>query len=304
MRAWIAPASALYEPGSVFKIVTLSAAIDQGITNPDEVVDCQNGAIYIAGHRIRDHKAYGMLTVSQILANSSDVGAIKIGLRLGAPKFYDYIRAFGFGQPTGVDLPGESRGKLRRLENWTPVSVGSISMGQEVGVTPLQMITAVSAMANGGLIVRPHVVRELRHGNAGDRSRRSREPRRVIQGNDGGVHARACSKAWCWTARARRRKLDGYTSAGKTGTAQKYDPETGRYSTQIDRIVRGLCADQYSCGHDSRATRFAGRRARRRPGRRAGVQARRAAGARVPGCAARRSCFRGNTPGEPRAGRT
>ncbi len=117
-------ASALYEPGSVFKIVTLSAAIDQGLTNPDEVIDCQNGAIYIAGQRIRDHKAYGQLTVTQILQYSSDVGAIKLGLRLGAPKFYDYIRAFGFGQPTGVDLPGESRGKLRRLENWTPVSVG------------------------------------------------------------------------------------------------------------------------------------------------------------------------------------
>ncbi len=156
--------SSLYEPGSVFKIVTLSAAIDQGITRPDEMIDCQNGAIYIAGHRIRDHKAYGMLSVSQVLANSSDVGAIKVGLRLGAPKFYDYIRAFGFGQPTGVDLPGESKGKLRRLENWTPVSVGSISMGQEVGVTPLQMINAVSAIANGGMIVRPHAVRAMRRG--------------------------------------------------------------------------------------------------------------------------------------------
>jgi len=122
-------ASSLYEPGSVFKIVTLSAAIDQGITNPDEVIDCQNGAIYIAGHRIRDHKAYGALTVAQVLAYSSDVGAIKLGLRLGAPKFYEYIRAYGFGQPTGLDLPGEGRGMLRRLENWTPVSVGSVSMG-------------------------------------------------------------------------------------------------------------------------------------------------------------------------------
>jgi cell division protein FtsI (penicillin-binding protein 3) len=157
-------ASALYEPGSVFKIVTLSAAIDQGVTNADELIDCQMGSIYIAGHRIRDHKGFGLLTVSQVLSNSSDVGAIKVGLRLGAPKFYDYIRSFGFGQPTGVDLPGESRGMLRRLENWTPVSVGSVSMGQEIGVTPLQMITAMSAMANGGLVVRPHVVRALRRG--------------------------------------------------------------------------------------------------------------------------------------------
>src|SRR5260370_10321266 len=122
------------------------------------------GSIYIAGHRIRDHKPFGLVTVSQVLAKSSDVGAIKVGLRLGAPKFYDYIRSFGFGQPTGVDLPGESRGMLRRLENWTPVSGGSVSMGQEIGVTPLQMITAMSAMANGGLVVRPHVVRARRPG--------------------------------------------------------------------------------------------------------------------------------------------
>jgi cell division protein FtsI/penicillin-binding protein 2 len=222
-------ASALYEPGSVFKIVTLSAAIDQGVTNPDDVVDCQNGAIYIAGHRIRDHKAYGMLTVSQILEYSSDVGAIKVGLRLGAPKFYDYIQAFGFGQPTGVDLPGESRGKLRRLENWTPVSVGSISMGQEVGVTPLQMITAVSAMANGGLIVRPHIVREQRHGNQVTEAQEP-EPRRVIQETTA-ASMRRMLEGVVLGGTGKKAQLDGYTSAGKTGTAQKYDPETGRYST-------------------------------------------------------------------------
>jgi len=222
-------ASSLYEPGSVFKIVTLSAAIDQGVTRPDDVVDCQNGAIYIAGHRIRDHKAYGLLSVSQILQYSSDVGAIKVGLRLGAPKFYDYIRAFGFGQPTGVDLPGESRGKLRRLENWTPVSVGSISMGQEVGVTPLQMITAVSAMANGGLIVRPHTVREQRHGNQVTEPQET-ERRRVIQETTA-ASMRRMLEGVVLGGTGKKAKLDGYTSAGKTGTAQKYDPETGRYST-------------------------------------------------------------------------
>jgi len=224
-------ASSLYEPGSVFKIVTLSAAIDQGVTNPDEVVDCQNGAIYIAGHRIRDHKAYGLLTVSQILAYSSDVGAIKVGLRLGAPKFYDYIRDFGFGQPTGVDLPGESRGKLRRLENWTPVSVGSISMGQEVGVTPLQMISAVSAMANGGLIVRPHVIREFRHGNQITEPAEAQQlPRRVIKETTA-ASMRRMLEGVVLEGTGKKAKLDGYTSAGKTGTAQKYDPDTGRYST-------------------------------------------------------------------------
>jgi cell division protein FtsI (penicillin-binding protein 3) len=222
-------ASSLYEPGSVFKIVTLSAAIDQGVTKPEEVVDCQNGAIYIAGHRIRDHKAFGLLTVSQILQYSSDVGAIKVGLRLGAPKFYDYIRAFGFGQPTGVDLPGESRGKLRRLENWTPVSVGSISMGQEVGVTPLQLITAVSAMANGGLIVRPHIVREQRHGNQLTEPQ-GPPPRRVIKETTA-ASMRRMLEGVVLGGTGKLAKLEGYTSAGKTGTAQKYDPDTGRYST-------------------------------------------------------------------------
>ena len=222
-------ASSLYEPGSVFKIVTLSAAIDQGITNPEEVIDCQNGAIYIAGQRIRDHKAYGNLTVAQILQYSSDVGAIKLGLRLGAPKFYDYIRDFGFGQTTGVDLPGESRGKLRRLENWTPVSVGSISMGQEVGVTPMQMMTAVNAIANGGLILRPHVIREQRHGN---QVTEPQEPpaRRVIKETTA-ASMRRMLEGVVLGGTGKKAQLDGYTSAGKTGTAQKYDPETGRYST-------------------------------------------------------------------------
>src|SRR3989442_8496915 len=135
--------SALYEPGSTFKLITLAAAFDQDITRPNEVFDCENGAIYIAGHRIRDHKPFGLLNVADILAQSSDVGAIKIALRLGAPKFYDYIRAFGFGQPTGVDLPGESKGLLRRLENWSGVSIGSISMGLVVGVRPVDIFDCV-----------------------------------------------------------------------------------------------------------------------------------------------------------------
>ena len=220
-------ASALYEPGSVFKIVTLSAAIDQGITNPNELIDCQNGAIFIAGHRIRDHKAYGQLTVSQVLSNSSDVGAIKLGLRLGAPKFYDYIRAFGFGQLTGVDLPGESRGMLRRLDNWTPVSVGSISMGQEIGVTPLQLISAMSAMANGGLIVRPHVIRALRRGDQMV-EQAATQPRRVIRETTAAA-MRQMLEGVVLNGTGKLAKLDGYTSAGKTGTAQKFDIATGHY---------------------------------------------------------------------------
>src|SRR5713226_5053720 len=176
--------SALYEPGSTFKLITLAAAFDQSITRPDEVFDCENGAVYVAGHRIRDHKRFGLLSVADILAQSSDVGAIKIALRLGAPKFYDYIRAFGFGSLTGVDMPGETKGIVRRLENWSQISIGSISMGQEVGVTPLQLITAVSAIANGGLVYRPHVIAGLKRGEKVlplEGAAGSTEPKRVIR---------------------------------------------------------------------------------------------------------------------------
>src|SRR6266481_6138825 len=220
--------SAIYEPGSTFKLITLAAAFDQNLIRPEEVFNCENGAVYVAGHRIRDHKPFGLLTVSDILAQSSDVGAIKIAIRVGAPKFYEYIRAFGFGQQTGVDLPGESRGMLRRLENWTPVSIGSISMGQEVGVTPLQLVTAMTAMANGGLIVRPHVVRALRHGTQVVESAQP-EPRRVIRETTAATMRRMLEGV-VLNGTGKKARLDGYTSAGKTGTAQKFDVTTGHYS--------------------------------------------------------------------------
>jgi cell division protein FtsI (penicillin-binding protein 3) len=219
--------SALYEPGSVFKIVTLSAAIDLGLTNPGEVVDCEMGAIYIGRHRIRDHKAFGRLTIAEVLAHSSDVGTIKIGLRLGAPKFYDYIRAYGFGAPTGIELPGESRGLLRRLDNWTPVSVGSISMGQEIGVTPVQMVTAVSAIANGGLLHRPKIVLALQPPAATPTPQD--QPRRAIRESTAAT-MRHMLEGVVLNGTGRLARLEGHSAAGKTGTAQKVDPATGRYS--------------------------------------------------------------------------
>ena len=235
--------TALYEPGSTFKLITLAAALDQGITRPEEVFDCENGAVYIAGHRIRDHKPFGLLTVSNILAQSSDVGAIKIALRLGAPKFYDYIRAFGFGQLTGVDLPGESKGLLRRLESWSAVSIGSISMGQEVGVTPVQLISAVSAIANGGLLYKPHVVAELRRGDkvlSAEGPLAPSEPKRVIRPETAAT-LRRLMEGVILDGTGTRAHLDGWTAAGKTGSAQKIDPSTGRYShTQLIASFTGF----------------------------------------------------------------
>jgi cell division protein FtsI (penicillin-binding protein 3) len=131
--------SDVYEPGSTFKLVTLSAALEEKVTNPDEVFDCQMGSIMFNGMRIRDSRPHGLLTVTQILAESSDVGAIKVALRLGQDRFYKYIRAYGFGSQTGIELPGESRGLTKPVSRWSKVSMGAISMGQEIGITPLQL---------------------------------------------------------------------------------------------------------------------------------------------------------------------
>jgi cell division protein FtsI (penicillin-binding protein 3) len=221
---------ALYEPGSVFKIVTLSGAINEHLARADELVDCQMGSIYVAGHKIRDHKPFGMLTVAQILAKSSDVGAIKLGLRLGPSKFYEYIRAFGFGQSTGVDLPGENKGMLRRPENWGSFSIGSISMGQEVGVTAMQLISAMNTIANGGQWVRPHVVRGMKRSGAIDATVVP-PPRRVISESTAAtMRSMLEGVVLPGGTAARLGALSGYTAGGKTGTAQRYDPATGRYS--------------------------------------------------------------------------
>jgi cell division protein FtsI/penicillin-binding protein 2 len=224
--------SAIYEPGSTFKLMTLAAAFDQNLIRADEVFNCENGAVTVAGHVIHDHKKYGMLTVADILANSSDVGAIKIALRLGSPKFYDYIRAFGFGSPTGVDLPGESRGLLHRLDHWGSYSIASVSMGQEVGVTPLQMVTAVSAVANGGLLYKPHFVQEMKRGEQVlpvDGPSAAAEPKRAVRPETAAI-LRHLMEGVILHGTGRNARLDGWTAGGKTGTAQKIDPNTGRYS--------------------------------------------------------------------------
>ena len=220
--------AALYEPGSIFKIVTIAAAIEENLTRPHEIIDCQMGAIVISGHRIRDHKPFDLLSVTQVMAKSSDVGTIKLGLRLGAPKFYDYIRAFGFGRSTGIELPGESRGLLRGVDRWTPGSVGSISMGQEVGVTAAQMVSAMSAIANGGLLYPPRVVREIRNAEQ-PIEQPQRTPQRILSPTTAAT-LRLMLESVVLEGTGTLARLDGYTSGGKTGTAQKIDPATGRYS--------------------------------------------------------------------------
>jgi cell division protein FtsI/penicillin-binding protein 2 len=222
--------SAAYEPGSIFKVITMTGAIEHHVARPNELVDCQMGSILVAGRLIHDWHPFGILTVSGILVNSSDVGAIKLALRLGSPRFYDTIRRFGIGQNTGILLPGENRGLLRPLDEWTPSSIGSLAMGQEVSVTPIQIVSAVSVIANGGILYRPRVVREVRGGVKpfslpGSDSTRVTDPRTAAT-----VREMMEEVILDPHGTGKPARLDGYTAAGKSGTAQKIDPATGRYS--------------------------------------------------------------------------
>ena len=134
----------VYEPGSTFKLIPVSAALEEKLTSPDEIIDCQGGKIVLAGHTIHDDKPHYVLSLTDVVAESSDVGAIKLGMRLGEDRLYRYIRAFGIGSKTGVDLPGEERGLLQPPSRWSGISVGEMSIGQEAAVTPLQMVTMYS----------------------------------------------------------------------------------------------------------------------------------------------------------------
>ena len=221
--------SHLYEPGSTFKMVTVAAALEEGLTKPTEVIDCQNGWIYIGRRRIRDHKPYGLLTVSEIIANSSNVGAIKLGMRLGAGRLHEYVRRFGFGNPTGVELPGEIDGLVRPVGVWRDGSVASISIGQEIGVTPLQMAQAFSIAANGGYMVRPRIVESIRKPDGTMETLEAPPPVRVVSAETA-AKLRAMMEQTVLKGTARTAYTPGYRVAGKTGTAQLIDPETGTYS--------------------------------------------------------------------------
>src|SRR5271169_322960 len=223
--------SYVYEPGSTFKLVTISAALEEKLTNPNEVFDCQMGSIVYNGMRIRDSKPHGLLPVWGVLAKSSDVGSIKIALRLGEDRFYKYIRAFGFGQQTGIELPGETRGLTKPVSRWSKVSIAAISIGQEIGISAVQMAALISTFANDGVRVPPRIVM----GSAPPQGAfqnvvfHPAEGQRVISSFTA-AEMRSMMQKVVLEGTGRKAILEGYTSAGKTGTAQKVDPATGAYS--------------------------------------------------------------------------
>ena len=219
----------IYEPGSTFKIVAFSAAIDRKLAKPEDHIDCQMGAITVAGRVVHDHHPFGSLTLVEALAKSSNVGAIKLGIRVGDESMYDYITRYGFGSRTGIELMGETPGILRKVDRWQPSSIGSIAIGQEIGVTPLQMVSAYGAVANDGVRIAPHIVREVRNANGSVLFSAQPQQRRVINAETA-IALRGMLEGVTLHGTAKKAQLDGYSAAGKTGTAQKIDPRTRGYS--------------------------------------------------------------------------
>ncbi len=232
--------SMVYEPGSIFKLITASAALNEHKVTPDETFDGHDGAFRIPGGYLHDDEPETTLTLAQILAKSSNIGISQVGLKLGPDLFYRYIRAFGFGKKTGIDFPGESAGIVHPPDRWSRRSIYSMSMGQEVGVTPIQIAAAVSAIANGGQLMRPFLVQRVvdrsghviyRRNPKAVRTVVSKETCRILLGlmknvvapGGTGVHA----------------VIQGYDVAGKTGTAQVYDPLKHAYTRRrtIDSFV-------------------------------------------------------------------
>lgn len=220
-----------FEPGSTFKLILTAAAIEEKIANQNDIFFCENGEYEIGGtviHEAKDHK-YKLLTLKEIVGKSSNIGAIKVAQRLGAKNFYDYILKFGIGSKTNINLPGESAGKVRDIKEWSGVSLASISFGQEVSVTPLQLITAVSAIANGGILMKPYAIKAVeKDGMAADEFK-PEVVRRVISEKT----SRELSEILEYTVRygtGQKAILEGYDVAGKTGTAQKANQDGKGYS--------------------------------------------------------------------------
>ncbi len=221
--------SHLVEPGSTFKVLTASAALEEGKVTTEDSFDCEMGGIWVGRRRIRDHQPYGMLTMPQVLVKSSNVGIIKIGQRLGDDRMHRYIRRFGFGSATGILLPGEVPGLVRPVARWSGSSLASLSMGQEVGVTALQMARLFASIANGGTLVRPRVVRGLLARN-GTEIEFERQPGVRVVSAETAATMQAILEQVVESGTGRLAKIPGYRVAGKTGTAQMINPNTRTYA--------------------------------------------------------------------------
>jgi cell division protein FtsI (penicillin-binding protein 3) len=224
-----------YEPGSTFKIVTAAAGLEEGIVTPSQILDCGNGEIQVANITIGEHDnhRYGLMSFEDVIVNSSNVGTVRVGLALGQQRMYDWIRRFGFGEKTGIQLPGEQLGILRPTKRWSQVSPASISIGQEISVTPLQIVRAVAAVANGGLRVEPRIVEKVVDANGNTVYEPPRPaPVRVTSEKTAAV-LNEILKNVVARGTGEHAALAEHVVAGKTGTAQK----AGRGGYSLDKFV-------------------------------------------------------------------
>lgn len=254
-----------FEPGSTFKPCITAWAIDHHVLDPSETIDCEGGAYRMGKRVLHDHHSYRHLSVDDVLVKSSNIGMAKIGERLGNDELFAACRAFGFGQPTGIDLPGEIGGMLHPLDRWNGYSTGSIPMGQEISATPLQIVAAHAALANHGRRISPHVTKDCvlkSSGNPRESSSNSSTPQRNLPSWNANVVSTAVVHTevadWIITGpmtgvvergTGKSAKIPGLSVFGKTGTAQKVDTATGRYSS-----TRHVCS--FVCGAPSHAPKF------------------------------------------------
>jgi len=222
----------LYEPGSTMKPVMLAGAFEEKAIKPDDLIDCEQGRMMVANKPLHDHEPFGLLTPGEIIQHSSNIGAAKIGMRLGAERLHNWLTTFGFGRPTGIDLKGEASGLLRPVSQWSGRSVASHAIGQEVGVTPLQLVTAYAALANGGWLVRPHLVEAVISPDGTSQPELYPPRRRVISEQTARRVRDILTSVTTPEGTGAQAALADFRVAGKTGTAQKVNPGTHRYDPQ------------------------------------------------------------------------
>ncbi|MBS0657327.1 MAG: penicillin-binding protein 2 [Verrucomicrobia bacterium] len=222
--------SDMIEPGSTFKIVAIGGALNEKKVKPETQVFCENGRWAVGDGTLRDSHPYGTLSVHDVLVKSSNIGSAKLAMQLGSRSFLKYIRAFGFGERTGIELPGEINGVVHPVEKWSEISITRIPMGHEVGVTPLQMTAAMCAVANGGEWIAPRIIQAVVDGRTGKTVVAPEPPpvRRVLSENIAN-QVRSALEEVVTRGTAKSAAVKGFRVAGKTGTAQKVDPKNGGY---------------------------------------------------------------------------
>ena len=222
--------AAPFEPGSVFKAITVAAALETTNIRPTTIINCGNGLIRLPGRVVHDHDPYSALAVTEVIAKSSNIGAINIGLRVGNHRMYDYMEKFGFGEKIGISLPSESAGKIHPVRDWTAASMGSVAMGHELMATPLQLAQAFGIIANNGALVKPRIVKaRQRPGSPQKEIIQPAAPEQRIK-PETSIELRRMLEQVVLAGTGKGAALKkGYTVAGKTGTAQMVDARTGKY---------------------------------------------------------------------------